>query len=889
MDTTTNDRPHRRTALVAAELKRYCIDIAALQETRLPLEGSIKEEKEGYTFFWKGLREEDPRIHGVGLAIRNELLQGLAEMPVGHSERLMSLRIPLAKGNFATVICAYGPTLDSDEEIKDKFYDDLQTLFQRIPSTDKLVLLGDLNARVGTDHEVWEGILGRHGMGKMNRNGLRLLSFSAENGLAITNTMFQMKNIYKATWMHPRSRHWHQIDFVLVKKSDLKEVQYTRVKRGANCWTDHRLLVSKMNLTIRPKTRRRQGTIKRMNCPLLNLQEKQEELKHTLTQELEGIEIEPAPLTQEEVDSLWNRIITKIHNSALECLGTMKRRSKDWFDDSNDTIRQLLLDKNKAHDAYLSNPSSISTKKKWQEKRAETQRALRQLQNDWWMAKAREIQQYADDNRTHDFYDAIKCVYGPTRNPTTPVRSSDGNFLIKDKQGILDRWAEHFRDLLNTVNDTDFSIIDELPMFPQIPELDAPPSQAEIERAVKQLKNLKATGPDGVPAEIFKYGGPSITETLHDFYLTCWMSRKVPTNYRRANIVKIYKKKGDRAVCGNSRGLSLLDIAGKILSKVLLSRLLTHITNRVLPESQCGFRADRSTLDMIFVCRQLIEKCREQRQPFSAAFVDLTKAFDTVNRDLLYQILNRFGCPPTLVDIIRQLHDGTQARVMDGGEFSDYFPVQVGVKQGCVLAPVLFILFLVAVTHTYANNRRPEDGISIKYRTDGGLFNISRFSARTKTTLATIHELQYADDAAAVAHHPHQLQNQLTALTESYQRAGLLVNVRKTEVMFRPTEDPDQEAPGPMMVNGAELTKTDHFTYLGSIISHNGTIDREITNRICLASSAFGRLKDRVFLNHDLKLPTKIAVYKAVCMSTLLYGCETWTPYKRQIVEDLIP
>ena len=79
------------------------------------MEGSLKEEKEGYTFFWKGLREEDPRIHGVGLAISNELLQGLAEMPIGHSERLMSLRIPLAKGNFATVICAYGPTLDSDE------------------------------------------------------------------------------------------------------------------------------------------------------------------------------------------------------------------------------------------------------------------------------------------------------------------------------------------------------------------------------------------------------------------------------------------------------------------------------------------------------------------------------------------------------------------------------------------------------------------------------------------------------------------------------------------------------------------------------------------------------------------------------------------------------
>ena len=142
MDPNTSERPHRRTALIAAELKRYKIDIAAISETRLPLEGDINEDKEGYTFFWKGLREEDQRIHGVGFAIRNEVLKDLTEMPVGHNERLMSIRIPLAKGNYASVISAYAPTLDSDEETKDKFYDDLHTVFQNIPNNDKVILLG---------------------------------------------------------------------------------------------------------------------------------------------------------------------------------------------------------------------------------------------------------------------------------------------------------------------------------------------------------------------------------------------------------------------------------------------------------------------------------------------------------------------------------------------------------------------------------------------------------------------------------------------------------------------------------------------------------------------------------------------------------------------------
>ena len=161
---------------------------------------------------------------------------------------------------------------------------------------------------------------------------------------------------------------------------------------------------------------------------------------------------------------------------------------------------------------------------------------------------------------------------------------------------------------IQTVNETDPTIINELPIFPQIPELDVPPSRDEVARAIKQLKNCKAAGPDGVPAEIYKYGGQVMVTILHDLYLTCWSSCKTPSKFRKANIIKIYKRKGDRAICRNSRGLSLLDVAGKILAKVLLARLLTHVTDNVIPESQCGFRADRSTLDMVFVCRQLLEK-----------------------------------------------------------------------------------------------------------------------------------------------------------------------------------------------------------------------------------------------------------------------------------------
>ena len=153
-------RPPRRTALVASELRRYNIDIAALSETRFPDEDSLTEVGEGYTFFWKGLPKDSPRIHGVGFAIKSKLLANLPEGPTGLNERIMTWRIPLVKGRFLTLISSYAPTLDADETTKDSFYSALDSVLQNISKTDKVVLLGDFNARVGNKKDLWGGAIG---------------------------------------------------------------------------------------------------------------------------------------------------------------------------------------------------------------------------------------------------------------------------------------------------------------------------------------------------------------------------------------------------------------------------------------------------------------------------------------------------------------------------------------------------------------------------------------------------------------------------------------------------------------------------------------------------------------------------------------------------------
>ncbi|KAI0222887.1 hypothetical protein LSAT2_025861, partial [Lamellibrachia satsuma] len=161
--------------------------------------------------------------------------------------------------------------------------------------------------------------------------------------------------------------------------------------------------------------------------------------------------------------------------------------------------------------------------------------------------------------------------------------------------------------------------------------LDEIPNMDEMARAIAGLKDGKALGGDGIPAEVWKHGGDNLSNRLHQLITKAWEEGSVPQAWKDASIVTIYKK-GDRTDCGNYREISLLSIAGKIFARIMLNRLSIHITPEVVPETQCGFRSNRTTADMIFCLRQLQEKCIEQDRPLYIVFVDFTKAFDTVGR-----------------------------------------------------------------------------------------------------------------------------------------------------------------------------------------------------------------------------------------------------------------
>ena len=256
---------------------------------------------------------------------------------------------------------------------------------------------------------------------------------------------------------------------------------------------------------------------------------------------------------------------------------------------------------------------------------------------------------------------------------------------------------------------------------------------------------------------------------------------------------------------------------GKILTRILLNRLSLHLADNVLPESKCGFRAHRSTIDMIFVARQVQEKCREHNLDMYMVFVDLTKAFDTISRDGLWQILRKIGCPDLFVDIIRSFHEGMVARVQDEGQTSEPFWVTNGTKHGCVMAPLIFTLVFSAMLNDAFHDN--DLGALIRFRTDGHIFNLQRLNSKTRTSKVLIRDLLFGDDCALIAHTVDNIQ----AFARSARRFGLTISLKKTEVIYQPKPGADYTAPT-ITIDNNPLKVTDKFTYLGSTISQNALI-----------------------------------------------------------------
>ena len=408
-------------------------------------------------------------------------------------------------------------------------------------------------------------------------------------------------------------------------------------------------------------------------------------------------------------------------------LGPRRRKKEEWI--TTDTWKKIEDRKEKKRKILSTRSARLKAQMK------ESYRNLdKEVKRSTRADKKRYIEKIAEEAETAASKQEMGSLNKLTKSLTKtgfqstemPVRDQQGNMILKVEDNLR-CWKEHFERVLNQADpDTEAIIIPSSELL----DIDTdPPNVEEVKRAIKALKDGKTPGIDQVYAEMLKADEQTTATVLTDILCDIWESEEAPLSWKTGLIVKL-PKKGDLTICNNWRGMMLLSVTYKFLSRVVVLNRLTTTVDPLLRQEQAGFRKGRGCADQIFL-RQIVEQSNEWSSTVYANFIDFTKAFDSVNRPTLWRILGHYGISDKLVSIIKMLYSDYSARVICGKDPTEDFAIRTGVKQGCVLSPLLFSLCT--------------DWL-MKRET----VNVKR--GITWTLMDTLEDLDFADDIVLLAH-----------------------------------------------------------------------------------------------------------------------------------------
>ncbi|PZC73158.1 hypothetical protein B5X24_HaOG209950 [Helicoverpa armigera] len=378
----------------------------------------------------------------------------------------------------------------------------------------------------------------------------------------------------------------------------------------------------------------------------------------------------------------------------------------------------------------------------------------------------------------------------------------------------------------------------------------------DVKIAIKKMTGGKSPGHDGLSVEHLRHAGDHLPRVLAMLFNMCISHGYLPPGLMQTLVVPIAKNRtGDMADKTNYRPISLATIVAKVLDSVLNSYFSKNIQ---LHDAQFGFRAGLSTDTAIFSLKHTVKYYTDRRTPVYACFLDLSKAFDLVSYDVLWQKLADTGVPPELASILRYWYLNQENRVKWAGELSDASRLECGVRQGGLSSPLLFNLYVNALVEELS-------GMHVGCYVDGVCCN----------------NFSYADDMVLLAPSIGALRKLLAACESFVASHGLIYNVKKTVYMvFKsgPKSPPVQ----PLHLNGEALSRVYQFKYLGHWVTDDLKDDvdmererRSLSVRANMLARRFSRCTDAV----------KITLFKAYCTS--LYTGALWANYTQRTYNAL--
>lgn len=827
----------------ARELRKFRLEVLGMSECRWNGSGE-HQLATGEKFLYSGRAEGEIHSEGVGFLLSKNASRSLIEWnPV--SERIIYAKFHSRVRNIA-IIQVYAPTELADTEVKEEFYDQLTAVLADIKKGNILILMGDFNAKVGSDNLNLEHVMGKQGLGDINENGELFVEACVTAELVIGGTLFIHKKCHKTTWISPDGRTENQIDHFCISRKWRGSLLDVRVRRSADIGSDHQLLIADVRLKVAAVT---QDNTNQAPARYDVSKLKDAQCRAAFVDEMNLASARITNSEPEDVEASWVVAKSIIIQASEKVLGNRPKEKKEWMSEQTWALVEERRCAKRAKENARTRAHKQSTATVYSSLNRDVKKSCRRDKRSWYDNLALHAETAAETKDLKVLYDTSRKLAGRKFQQNHPVKSKDG-VLITSKEKQLERWHEHFNELLSAgaTSPNEAATSSNLTENQRESGINSQaPSIQEITSAINAMKNHKSPGYDQICAEMLKASPELTAKILYPVFSAIWESEHLPSDWLEGILIKI-PKKGSLSLCNNYRGITLLSIPSKVLAKVLLCRINEKLDN-TLRKQQAGFRANRSCVDQINTIRIIVEQVNEWQTSLQLCFVDYSTAFDSLSRLHIWDSLKNRGIPPKLINLIRAQYNGFKCRVLHNGLLSEPINTVAGVRQGCLLSPILFLIVLDDILGTAIDGI--DRGICWKFDEQLG-------------------DLDFADDICLLATKHSDMQNKLQDLKAESEKCGLKINIKKTKAMkINSTADSN------FKIGTEDIELVENFTYLGSVITPDGGAKEDILARINKAKGAFAQLHN-IWNSSILSLNTKIKIFNSNVKSVLLYGCETW-------------
>jgi endonuclease/exonuclease/phosphatase family metal-dependent hydrolase len=758
--------------------------------------------------------------NGVGFMVKNYLKDNITDF-IGISDRVARLDLQFAKNEAYNIIQVYAPTEKYTEDAIQIFYSEVRKAMSNAKGN--ILLIGDFNAKIGSPTAEDRYTMGPWGYGQRNSRGETLIEFCLENQFSIMNTYFKKNQKRRWTWSSPDFKTKNEIDFIIARNTiTIEDIQIINTSHP----TDHRLVRAKLILNCEKKKSR--TSYKHKTTDLTPIE--QESIKNIFAEKTKNFQMQTVQESYKELvnnirysyNKLPSKQTTKTRDIVITPEVTNLIAEREWLKGKKNKTRG---DKKQLSKLYWNIGNKIK----------------KNLKNYQMKIIEEELRQRGSAKRADKRLNTTKTWIVSLK------KSHDCN--TTSREAIVNIATEFFKNLYSSHNEqanhnhniTDSNQDDDIPAL----------LECEVQYAIRSLKNNKSPGEDAITNDILKAITEPLVPILTNIFNNIIRTLHIPEEWEVSIITLIYKK-GDPLDIGNYRPISLLPTIYKVFTRTLLTRISPTIEYNQ-PKEQAGFRSKYSTIDHIFTLTQVMEKYIEYKKELFIAYVDYSKAFDSISHKALWNALISQGVNRKYVDILQVLYSESKAVVRLERRGSS-FDILRGVRQGDPISPKLFTALLEEIF-------RKLDWTTMGLRINGEYLS----------------HLRFADDIVVLSENHQDLEVMLKNLEVESQKCGLLMNTSKTCVMTNGEHRP-------VKINQGVLTYVDEYIYLGQSISFQGRTMFEVERRIKKAWNKYWALKH--IFKSKLPLKLKKKVFDNAILPVILYGCQTWA-FTKEIINKL--